>query len=392
MASHHERRIEMFGKVWRRAGSAALAGAGAAVVLGAGVLGGAGANAAAVTPGSRSVAPQGVAAVPWKSVGAGWVLAETGTTARRGPVTLYLVSPAGQKYALHTFSASTSLNPALIAWSGDKTRALFELGSVNKLEQLNLQTGKASEFQLAGGGSALSYTLPTGQQVLAVAYSGSTATLATYSLSGKLVQVLASGKYSIEGSYAPNGTAVAVSVPTGLRLISSSGKVLKNLTVPNTASSMGCTPIRWWAADKVLAICFTKSGKSSYSHLYLVPASGARPTALTPARTSGRDLGDIDAWQLSSGLYLQSIGACGTLEINKQAANGSITPVPVPGTTAASYKVVTAAGPRLLVETLGCAGGGELVWFNPATHAETWLFKGGVSAVVPFASPQDAPQ
>jgi hypothetical protein len=367
-------------KVWRRVKGAVLAGAGAAVVLSIGAFGIAKANAA-----------QDATAVPWKSVGAGWVLAEhsTGTTAKPGPVTLYLVSPAGKKYALRTLSASTSL----IAWSGDKTRALFELGAVSKLEQLNLQTGQASEFQLAGGGSALGYTLPTGQQILAVTYHGSTATLGTYSLSGKLVKDLAGDKNSIDGTYTANGTAIAVSAPTGLRLISSSGTVLKNLTVPDTVSSMGCTPIRWWTANQALATCVTKAGASSYSHLYLVPTSGARPAVLTPSRTSGYDLGDIDAWQLPSGLYLQSLGACGTLEINKQAANGSIAPVKVPGATgAASYEVVTASGPRLLVETLGCTGGGELVWFNPATHAETWLFKSGVSSVVPFADPRDAPR
>ena len=101
-----------------------------------------------------------------------------------------------------------------------------------------------------------------------------------------------------------------------------------------------------------------------------VPASGARPKALTPVRKSGMDLGDLDAWSLPSGLYLQSAGACGTLELNKQATNGSVAPVKVPGLPAgASVAVVTALGPQLLIHGLGCSPGGQLVWFNPATRA-----------------------
>jgi hypothetical protein len=107
-------------------------------------------------------------------------------------------------------------------------------------------------------------------------------------------------------------------------------------------------------------------------------------------RKSGMDLGDLDAWPLPSGLYLQSAGACGTLELNKQAKNGSVAPVKVPGFPAgASVAVVTAFGPQLLVHGLGCALGGQLVWFNPATKAEKWLFKTGAEAVVPYYSTEN---
>lgn len=372
----------MSGKGWRRAKGATLATA--AAMLSMGIFGAAGANAAPVTPGSDALrsGARGVATVPWKSVGAGWVLAED-SSGKNGPVTLYLVSPSGTKYPLRGPGAGW-----LIAWSGNKTDALLDLSSPNKLEQLNLQTGKASKFDLPAGSYALGYIQPAGQQVLAVTQKGSTDTLATYSLSGKLVKTLGSAKekLGIAGIGAANGSAFAISAPTGLRLVSSSGKLLKNLTVPDTA---GCGPVRWWTSSTVLASCITKSGGSQYLHLYLVPANGAKPTELTPFRESSYDLGDMDAWQLPSGLYLQSEGACGTLEINKQAANGSITPVTVPGTSAASYAVVTADGSRLLVETEGCTGGGQLLWLNPATHAETWLFKSGTQQVIPFADSQD---
>ncbi len=363
----------MLGMVWRRAAGAALV-----IAATAGALGGTAASAV------TAAAPRGTAAVPWKSVGPGWVLAQA--AAGRGKTTLFLASPAGRTYAL-----PASDDPGfLVAWSGDKSRALFELDSASKLEQVNLQTGRASRIQIAGADSVLGYTLPAGRDILAVTDHGSTATLGAYSQSGRLVTALATGDESVFGIEAPNGASLAVSAPHGLRLVSSSGRALRNLPVPGAAPALGCSPVRWWTPATVLADCYTASGKLFYSHLYLVPASGARPAEPTPARTASYDLGDIDAWQLPSGLYVQSEGACGTLEINRQAGNsGGVTPVTVPGANAPSYAVLTAAGPRLLVETLGCAGGGQLLWLNPATRAETWLFKGGVSAVVPFASPAD---
>ena len=242
----------MLGTVWRRATGAALAGA--AMALSPGSLGGAGANAAPVmpAPGALRAAPGGAAAVPWNSVGGGWVLAED-SAGKNGPVTLYLASPTGRKYALRAAPG------ALIAWSASKTEALFELRSANKLEQLNLRTGKASKFGLPAGSYALGYAQPAGRQVLAVTQKGTTDTLATYSLSGKRTKTLGSSRYGINGIGARKGSAFAVSARAGLRLVSSSGRLLKDLAVP---AALGCAPVRWWTASKVLASCITKSGNS----------------------------------------------------------------------------------------------------------------------------------
>ena len=124
------------------------------------------------------------------------------------------------------------------------------------------------------------------------------------------------------------------------------------MDVPGTDPGVGCSPERWWTPSAILAACIAKSTNSE-PRLWLLPANGARPTALTPQRKAGHDLGDFDAWRLSSGLYLQSEGACGVTEINKQAANGSVTPVNVPGTPNSDNVIVTAAGPRLLIEPEG---------------------------------------
>ena len=116
-------------------------------------------------------------------------------------------------------------------------------------------------------------------------------------------------------------------------------------------------------------------------------ADGADPCPHVPVR----DLGDLDAWQLSSGPYLQSAGACGTLEVNKQAANGSITPGNIPGMND-SPRVVTATGSQLLVDAHVCGNavqGNALAWYNPDTKKELYLFTSGAEEVLPFATEAD---
>jgi len=375
----------MFTNVWRRGRFAALISVCVAVLA----TGAAATGAAAAQPQAR---------VPWKAVGPGWELAQytSGTQAKHGPTTLYLVSPAGTRYPLYTWRASAGFAPGLIAWSGDKTRALFNGNSQGQVAQLDLLTGTMTRFRLAGLAYAIGYTRPDGLNILGVRITDQTATLARYSLTGKLVKVLAaSGGESIGGAYSADGTRLAVSGTTGLRLISNAGGVIRRLPVPGTDPKMGCWPSRWWNAGAVLAGCYDK--KYDTVRLWLVPVSGAKPVALTPQRTpAGPDYGDIDGWRLPSGLYLQSLGACGTLEFNKQNANGSVTPVKVPGTLNISTRIVTADGPWLLVDAItGCGGSQSLLWFNPATRAERWLFRtpasaSGVEAVVPYFSLADA--
>ena len=113
----------MFSSVRRRTRAAMIAGISASVVLGGGAIGTAVASAG-------TQATTAAASVPWASVGPGWVLdmysKAPGT--KKAPTTLYLVSPAGAKYALHTWKA-TQAPPKLMAWAGSKTEALFQLVS-----------------------------------------------------------------------------------------------------------------------------------------------------------------------------------------------------------------------------------------------------------------------
>ncbi|HLH84181.1 MAG TPA: hypothetical protein VKV38_13045 [Trebonia sp.] len=379
----------MFRNVPRRGRWAALIG-----VFSAGIL-----TAAGVSAGAAAAQPQ--ARVPWARVGPGWELVQytNATPAKHAATTLYLIGPDGARYPLYTWRASASLPPVLAAWSGDKTRALLYEAADGQVTQLNLLTGKLSRFRLAGQAQPAGYTRPRGLNILGTRAGGSgrEAELARYSLAGTLVKVLAENDGpSITGVYSADGATLAVSDARGLLLAGNAGGVIRRLPVPGTDQNMGCVPVRWWNAGTILAQCFARP--YDIARLWLVPASGARPAALTPQRTpSGRDLGDIDAWRLPSGLYLQSLGACGTLEFNRQAANGSVTPVSVPGTLNTDNQVLTALGPRLLIDArTSCEGSDSLLWFNPGTRAEQWLLRApagafGVLAAVPYYSGENAP-
>ena len=128
----------------------------------------------------------------------------------------------------------------------------------------------------------------------------------------------------------------------------------------------GCSPVRWWTARVILATC-THTGLPG-GNMWLVPAGGGTPKVLTPPRRKVTfDAGDFNAWQLSSGLYVDGVGACGTLVIGRQPAHGPEQMVHVPG--APSSLIITATRTRLLVERFNsCNPGASLVWLNPATH------------------------
>ena len=352
----------------------------------------AGTTAAVAAP----AAPAAPAGVPWNHVGPGWVLAEY-TTAHPeggapGPETLDLISPSGTTYQLARWPDSR-FAPFLVAWSPDGKRALFQVFSgKGGAEQLTLATGKMSTFVIAGMPTPIGYTTPDGLNIVAGRPARNNDTiLARYSLSGRLTRSLGS---SVDGAvlYQPSGLAFLTGTSHGLKLVSNGGTLIRDLPVPGTAANT-CNPVRWWTATTALAECAPPG--SGIPQIWLVPAGGARPKALTPPRkASSGDLGDLDAWTLPSGLYLQSAGPCGVLQIFKQARSGSIALVKVPHTIGDNH-VLTALGARLLIQApTSCVGSNSLLWFNPATHAEQWLIRApanevGVAAAIPFYSRQD---
>jgi hypothetical protein len=330
------------------------------------------------------------ASVPWGRVGAGWILAQyttgpAGPGEPGGPEMLYLISPDGTRYELASWPDGRTA-PSLVAWSPDGKRALFQVASGKGVfEQFTLATGQLSRFVLPGSVMPIGYTTPDGLNIVTYRPSGTSYvySLARYSLSGRLTRSL--GSSDGQALYAPSGIYFVTGTSAGLELVSNGGTLLRQLPVPGTSAN-SCAPDRWWDGNTVLAVC------EPGPRLWLVPVSGGRPTALTPPRSprSG-DYGDIDAWQLPSGLYLQTIGACGVLEVFKQAPNGSVTLVTVPHTEG-DNRVLTALGSRLLIQApTSCEGSISLLWFDPGTRAEQWVFRtpstvAGVSVAIPFYS------
>jgi hypothetical protein len=337
------------------------------------------------------------AQVPWGKVGPGWSLAMysasqggEGVRPKSGTATLYLVNPAGGRYSLFTWPASSPRSRwSLLAWSGDVSRALFTTGVLGSgmpehVYQLQLRTGAITGFRLPAHVTAVGYTRPKGLNILAEKGTGldSKLTLQRYNLAGQLQKSLATVTDLGGVAYQPTGAELAAGSLRGLELISNAGGLIRPLPVPGVR--FGCNAVRWWTPGTILASCSTPSSP----RMWLVPASGARPTALTPVRTGGFDLGDFNAWQLSSGLYLDGYGACGTLVIGRQPAHGAEQMIRVPG--AASSLIVNATNSRLLVERInGCMPGISLVWFNPATRALTVAIpvhghQDGVVGLVPY--------
>jgi len=364
--------------------------------------------ASSAAPASRSLSRGQAAprsAVPWGKVGAGWALATysaghggEGVKPKAGALTLYLVDPQGGKYKLSTWQAS---NPRskwyLLGWSGDARRALFAstpgyFVSTGRehLYQLQLRTGRVTGFTLPARVSAIGYTRPDGLNILAEKSANSIGTggftVQRYSLTGKLQKSLVSIKENVYPSLAYNssGTELAAGTMDGLELISNTGGVIRKLPVPQVTES--CTAVRWWNSGTVLASCLVTNADGP--RMWLVPASGATPTALTPVRTTGPDLGDFNAWQLSSGLYVDGSTGCGAGIIGRQPAHGQEQIVNVPG--APSSLIVNATRSTLMVERISeCSPSASLVWYNPATTKMTVAIavrhdQVGVSAVVPY--------
>ena len=337
------------------------------------------------------------AAVPWSKVGPAWAVVMfsasqggMGVKPKAGKATLYLVDPQGGKYSLITWPAGSAQSQwQLRDWSGDTRRALFTsggFGTRQQVHQVQLRTGRVSTFTLPVGVEAVGYTRPDGLNVLAAKGNlyGS-GPLQRYSLTGRLQATLGKVYDVSQVAYQSGGAALAGSEANGLALISNRGGIIRRLPVPGV--KYGCEPVRWWTANSILASCLVPSAPGP--QLWLVPASGARPKALTPARVHPTfDVGDFNAWQLSSGLYLDGYGPCGTLVIGKQPARGPEQQVTVPG--AVSPRIVTATSSSLMVERInGCSAGVSLVWYNPATGKMTVVLathrnEVGVAGIEPY--------
>jgi TolB protein len=122
-------------------------------------------------------------------------------------------------------------------------------------------------------------------------------------------------------------------------------------------------------------------GSQAGSQLWLVPASGAKATALTASPAAQGDDGDLNAWPLPAGTYVQDAGGCGYVYLARLQPSAQTTPVPVPGVPAGESTIALgSSGNDLAVQAVGaCGGPSRLMWFNPAAGTVTPLLGGSAN-------------
>lgn len=341
--------------------------------------------------------------VPWSEVGPGWMLAMWNAaspsnagddfnpdepTPYNAATTLYLVSPEGARYAITTFEApgENGSLPMLADWSGDGSRALFyRTGDDLTVIEVDLHTGERTSFPVKGGYAVTPrYTRPEGKAVLLLKSNDaeSAASLRRVDLSGKQQLTYPvdnlGGEFNASYLSTPDGTRLVLGTDTGLSMMGNDGTPGKQLPVPDAGN---CSPVRWWETDVALTRCY--GPEFSYSRLWLVPIDGTAPTPLTGKNdgTQGQDLGDLNAWQLPAGTFVQAAGGCGFVYLAKLTADGTTTPVSVPDVEDNhSVRVLGVADGQLQLQaTLSCGSGESLLEYDPASGTSTVLLGGDVN-------------
>ena len=351
-----------------------------------------------------------IGSVPWAKVGQGWMLALwnpiTPTMPGAPPApneparevattTLYLVDPQGNRYPITTFAPET--DPRVVDWSSDGGHALiktekYEAGaSSSPLVSIDLHTGAQTTLPITGYAQ---YTRPDGDALLIATDNDrdKPGTLKRVDLAGNEQQSYPTdqlgGAGHFSGGYLQSHDSTQLVLGTAnveadgytksdnsLVVMGNDGKIIR--TLPSPLAKAECDPVRWWTPTVILANCDSARG----SQLWKMPVDGGTPTALT-AVNSGQgddpgfsgDYGDGVAYELPSGTFLQSAGACGTLHLSRLTPDMHTTNVHVPGVSD-SIELVGATGDKLvLLAKVGCSGTTSLLTYDPAANTSTVLF------------------
>ena len=175
----------------------------------------------------------------------------------------------------------------------------------------------------------------------------------------------------------------------GLILMGNDGTVGSALSIPGQTD---CMPLRWWDGKPGTTVLAKCEGPADTSRLWLVPIDGGTASALTAPNDgqNGPDLGAAGAWQLPAGTFVQAVGTCGVVYLAKLNADGTTSPVSVPGVESDSVVVVGVNGDNLHLQARASCGGGQALFeYDPVANTSTTLLGppvngGGVIDVVPF--------
>ena len=322
-------------------------------------------------------------------------------TREKAITTLYLVDPAGGRYPITTFPPpGDQASPALADWSGDGSQALFEApySTPPTAILVDLHTGKQTTLAVHGSPR---FTRPDGKALLLStspdAGSGP-ATLNRVDLTGNHQLTYPTDKLGspFNGNYlsTPDGTRLVLGTSAGLVLVGNDAIVGPTLPIPGQT---GCSPLRWWDGKTAATVLASCNAAGYTSRLWLAPVAGGPGSPLTAANNGQKmpDLGDRDAWQLPAGTFVQAEGACGYQYLAKLNADGTTSPVSVPGVDPGhSVNVVGVNGGDLdLQATASCGGGQSLIDYNFGANTSNVLLGpplngGGVIDAVPYAGQQ----
>jgi hypothetical protein len=359
--------------------------------------------------------------VPWTQVGPGWALVmwtpvtphmpgDEGAPGEADPETatevLYLVGPGGDRYSITEFPRSDGI-ATLVDWSGDGSHALFTITKERTSDavSIDLHTGDRTTTPVNG---TPEYTRPDGTALLiSTRFSGDKpGTLKRIDLSGHeqvshpTDDLGGAGQFSGNYVASPDGTqlvlgtanlgnAVVPRTDNSLVIVANDGSVIRSLPAPMPKAY--CSPVKWWTPNVILTHCDAEAG--SGEQLWKVPLNGDAPTALTARNSAqGQDpgfegnLGNWTAFELPSGTFLPTAGACGTTFVSRLTPDGHTTAVDIPGISG-SVGLAGVLGDKLaVVAQVGCGGGDSLLAYDPASNISTVLLGpptigGGVDGV-----------
>ncbi len=366
----------------------------AAMVLSAALLTACGSGSTTTTTTLRTNQQASRHHVPWSSISSQWSLALWSANSAVGegeknpsnvtnPTrTLFLVTPNGGRYDIADLSHSSA---TLIDWSPSTDRALLEEfpscppGTLCPvlpqavLTTMDLKTAATtSVFTFPPSNTvfleSVTFTRPRGRALLVDTQTNDQQRLTRYSLTGTVQQQYpnsfgSAGRFMGSQLSSPNGTSLVLGTSHGIAIVKNDGAEQAHYVVDK--KMFDCSPTRWWNTTTVLASCMSET---SLQQLFLISTKDGTVTALTePPRSP--DNGDMNAWQLASGVYVQTAGGCGSVYLSVLGADHRTTPVSIPKVDQASSTFVLGATRTalLLHATLSCGPGRSLVWFNPHT-------------------------
>jgi hypothetical protein len=346
-------------------------------------------------------------AIPWSQVDAGWTVALwTAATLTKDqdqvpvrPLTVYLVNPIGGRYLITTLNGNFRLK--LQDWSTDvRTALLMRQGDKSsEVIRLDLSSGKTQSFTATGQVRLAKFTKPSGAAIL---LDRDGAGIERVGLSGAHQLTYPKARTTEEFIptnhllSAPDGRTLVLASDHGLVVRAEDGTLRRTIAAPTGSTS--CSPVRWWDANSVLAVCQPELiGQEDAQPLFVVPIlTPGSTTPLAPPTTAAAPGHPFTlAWRLGSRvLLLDGAGFCGGGVLGELDSTGHIVVRAIPtGLNGYGMNPVgsTTATVTLMIHVL-CPQSPALVSFNPATNRLTRLLGpglngGSVMSAFGFGSP-----